>query len=500
MDSQHHHTLLTRLDHDSERNPEGYRARAALLAAAGHAALLLLGLLALIGTIKAAGQLLEGNLPVALILLVPPAMLAVATWRLLSLRRPAPRGVPLNASQAPKLFAMLDKIQTRLEAPALDQVILDDQCRASIQRHARLGPLGSAHSTLFIGLPLMQVLSRKELAAVLTHEYVQLAKPQDRLASWVLHNRAGWQQLHDLLASSPSNPFNTLLQGLLRTYLERLTAWSLPLARQLTHAADQLGAEIVGAQTMADALIASELRGRFINEEFWRGLWATADSQPAPTYLPFGSMRTALGAGLPPERAQAWLGDALRVNTCAGDHQPSLQDRLLALDTPAELPLEAAHCAAQSLFGEQLPLLQRRFDQRWLSDNEEAWRERHREVSAAREITRRLAGRDTHHFAPSELEHYAQALITVGRNAEAVPLLRRAADHPHGSARIALQAAHLLRSLGDEAAIHYFELAMDRDAQLIRDTTAQVVAFCTARGDEDRASYYQDRLARLQTA
>ena len=500
MDSQHHHALLTRLERDSERNPESYRARAALLATAAHAALLLLGLLALIGTIKAAGQLLGGHLPAALILLTPAALLAALSWRLLRLRRPAPRGIPLNASQAPKLFAMLDKIQTRLEAPVLDQVILDDQCRVSIQRHARLGPLGRAHNTLFIGLPLMQVLSRKELAASLTHEYVQLTKPQDRLASWVLRNRAGWQQLHDLLGGSQPKPLDALLLGLLRVYVARLNAWSLPLARQHTHAADQLAAEIVGAQTMADALIATELRGRFINEEFWRGLWATADSQPAPSYLPFGSMRTALNAGLPPERAQTWLREALQTSTSASDHQPSLQDRLLALDTPAELPLEAAHCAAQSLFGEQLPLLQRRFDQRWLSDNEESWRERHREVSAARDITRRLAGRDTHHFAPSELEHYAQALITVGRNAEAVPLLCRAADHPHGSARIALQAAHLLRSLGDEAAIHYFELAMDRDAQLIRDTTAQVVAFCTARGDEDRASYYQDRLARLQAA
>ncbi|KAF7599178.1 MAG: hypothetical protein CGU28_06270 [Candidatus Dactylopiibacterium carminicum] len=499
MNFRPHKAVLEKFEQDAERTPERYRLHLALLALLGYVYPLGLVLCVLVGSSWGSGYLLDGGALPALMLLTPAGVALALLARLLTRAVPPGQGQPLTATQAPKLFAMIDKIQIRLKTPAFANILLDDSLTLSIHQLPRFGIPGLGRAELSAGLPLMQVLSRKEFAALLAHEHARLANTEDAFAVWIHRLRSHWLALHAQYAQR-----KTLLDlpyaYFLRAYVPRFASAGLPIVCQLALAADRAATEIVGAQTVADALIADHVRSRFISQRFWKELWARADQQPAPAYLPHGSMRTALHAGLTRAEAQIWLEEALRTQTDLEAEAPCLQDRLLALDCPPELPLDATHSAAQALFGEHLPALQRRFDQQWLADNELAWRARFHEVSSAHEITRRLDERDHSLLGPDELEHYAQALITVGRQAEAAPLLCRAADHPHGSARAAFQAARLLQARNDETAIRYLELAMDRDAQLIENATIEAAHFYEARGDSERAGYYWDRLARRHAA
>ena len=111
-----------------------------------------------------------------------------------------------------------------------------------------------------------------------------------------------------------------------------------------------------------------------------------------------------------------------------------------------------------------------------------------------------MQDRDLDLLQPDEISHFAQALLTQGKVAEALPLLCRAADHPHGPASAALAAARILHARDDEPAIHYLELATQRDHALGEEAALQAARFYEARGDCQKARRYWARLGQQQAA
>ncbi|GAB2905562.1 hypothetical protein GCM10027046_39240 [Uliginosibacterium flavum] len=491
--------LVARLERESEAAPEAYRLKVVLLAALGYAYVFLITALALSGLLWALWQLLDGDFfgatKVGLLSGLISLFLVPALW----VRIPQPQGRILTAADVPKLFAMIEKIRNKAQGPKIDQVMINDVFNTSILQIPRLGILGWHRNVLVIGLPFLQALSRKEFAAILAHEFGHLSGRHGKLGTWIYRIRTVWMQVHDSFSEGDGFA-QLLLTRFLRSYIPYFNAYSFVLARQDEYEADRLAAAIVGPRTLADALIAITVRGRFIEDCFWRDLWSRADRHITPPFLPHSAMRTALNLGLREEQAEQWLSEELKHDTFSDDTHPCLRERILALDTACELPPDATHSAAQALLGDRLPELQHAFDGLWLQHNEVRWRERFQTVATAQDTARRLEKREQQTLSPTELGHYALALETLGRTDEALPLLRQAADHPQGTASAALAAARILHTRDDETTIRYLELAMQRDRSLCEEATTQAGAFYEARGDSDKANPYWKRLNELQSA
>lgn len=491
--------LVARLEKQSKAAPGTYRLKVVLLAALGYAYIFLITGLALSSLLWAIWQAASGDFFGALRVGLLGGLISLLLLPALWVKIPQPQGRILNAGTAPKLFAMIEKIRDKARCPQIDQVILNDAFNTSIMQIPRLGILGWHRNVLVIGLPMLQALSRKEFAAILAHEFGHLSSRHGQLGTWIYRIRTVWMHVHDAFRDGDGFG-NLLLTRFLRWYIPFFNAYSFVLARQDEYEADRLAATIVGPRTMADALIAIAVRGRFINDRFWPDLWSRADRHLNPPFLPHGSMRTALHLGLDEKQAERWLSEELRRDTANDDTHPCLRERILALHTPCELPPDATHSAAQALLGDSLAELQHAFDGLWQQHNGARWRERFHTVSSAKETVVRTENHELRNLSPEELSHYALALETLNRTDEALPLLRQAADHPHGPATAALAAARILHGLGDETTIRYLELAMQRDRNLAEEATTQAAAFYEARGDADRASTYWQRLTRLHSA
>lgn len=481
--------LVARLEKESTHSPELYRLKLLALAALGHAYVLSLLLLALATLLWGMLELAQGEYANAAKSLLIAAIACILFFHNTRLSLPQPQGQALLPADAPQLFAMIDKIRSKVRGPRIHRVVINDLFNAAIFQAPRLGILGWHRNTLIIGLPLMQALSRKEFAAILTHEYAHLSRQHGRLNTWIYHSRLLWAQVQASFSEN-AGLIESLITRFLRWYIPLFQAYSFVQARQDEYEADRIAAGVVGRQTMADALIAQVVRGRFIEERFWQDFWSRAAHREAPPFLPHASMRTALHLGLSPEDALRWFTEAMQNKTGTHDTHPCLRDRILALDTGAELPPNALHSAAQSLLGDLLGRLQQEFDALWFQHNEHAWRLRHHAVHSARETVQRMSMLETDQLRPDELAHFGMALDTLGRQHEALPLLCKAAQHPHGSADVAMAAARLLHEQGDERLTHYLELAVQRNNEYSARASQEVSSFYKRRGEEDKAQYW----------
>jgi hypothetical protein len=249
------------------------------------------------------------------------------------------------------------------------------------------------------------------------------------------------------------------------------------LARRHEFEADRLAARVVGADAMADALVALRLRERAVQADFWDALTRQADASPdVPTDV-FTRLTEAASAAVGEARAVAWLEEDLRAPTDIGDTHPSLADRLSALNldgvTPATRAARAAGTrsgltAAVAYLGETAVGLARRLDADWVRVAAEAWQQRHEHQAQAKRALAELEQQPSHDDEPIE-SMWTRAALTrdVHGLAAAVPLVERllSRDPEHAGGRYALGSALLER--GDEKGIGHIEFAMGRDHEAV---------------------------------
>jgi hypothetical protein len=488
--------LVAHLERECDIAPERYRFRVMALAALGYA--YAVGILALCvgGVIAGVALLFSRHVYVGGKLAL---FFAVATFfvvRGLWVRLDPPKGRRITRDEVPHLWRLIDKLRAKQPGPAIHEIIVDDEFNASIVQTPRLGVLGWYRNTLTVGLPLMQALSPKEFAAVVAHEYGHLSGAHGKSGAWIYRTRLVWMRLASAFAEE-DGWFDKLFTRFFRWYFPWFNAYSFVLARQQEYEADRAAARFVGRSTMASALVAASVKGRFMTEKFWPGLYAQADHQPRPGFLPHATMRTALRVAGDSADFRTWMWEALAKLTTYDDTHPSLRDRLEALRVKPAVPPQPEHTAAQVLLRDALPSITADLDAAWLRRTETDWRERHNKVQAAQMAVDRLAGTDPHSLEVEEKSRYALALLTLDRRREALPLLRDAAEHARGNAETAMAAGRLLADQGDDAAVKYFELAMDRDGDTIPEATWRAAKLFEHIGNEALAQEWFDRYERI---
>jgi len=491
--------LITSLERQHAVTPERYRIKVVMLAVAGFAYLGGLVCLALAGLTGLVQAIIGAEALLALRALIFCSTAMLLLWPLLAIRPQAPEGRAITAREAPKLFALLGKIRNKIKGTRIHEVLISGEFELCTIQTPRIGVIGWQRNTLVIGLPLLQILSRKEFAALLTHEFEHLGGTYGKISAWIYRVRLHWARV---LRAAPlaSRSLSNIAWIPLRGFVPYFEAYSFVMARQNEYLADRLGGQIVGKRLMADALISRHLGQQFLKEQFWPNLWAQTENSDRPAFPPHSLLRTALNAGTTESLKEAWLQAAIKQTSTTDDTQPCLGERLLALDQRPELPPTATQNAAQVLIGETLPDLLKEFDANWLKANVGDWETRYRAIAEAREIVEMFSRCKPSDLLAQDQCKYGLALRQLGHTEEALSLLQLAADSPQGSGRAAMAVAEILHDGEDETAIHYLEMAMRKDARLAPDATAQAADFYQKRGDHDKARIYWARLNQIQTA
>jgi len=376
-------------EHASAENSSAYRRSVAAFAALGYA--WVLGCLALaVGMVLwVLPQLLQGRFRFWMVwLLIAAVGLLWTSLRALWVRLEAPEGVEITALEAPELFEALERIRRKIKGPPIHKVWLNDEFNASIQQVPRWGLLGGAVNHLTIGLPLLMALDRPRFLAVLAHEYGHLRGDHGRFAAWIYRTRLSWMRLNHSLADD-EGPVAAATQAFMRWYFPRFCAKTFALARQDEYEADRIAGRLLGREVAAAALAEIEIRGAWLQAEFWGNHWCAAAGNPLPVG-PYRSMRRRLAE--PPDAAFAndALRQALKRLSSVDDTHPGLRDRIEALDAAPTLP-DWSRGNALALLGPEAKRWVAHFDKQWCRDNATEWKQHHAWLGRVRARAEALA-------------------------------------------------------------------------------------------------------------
>ena len=419
-------------EHASADNSRAYRRSVAAFAALGYAWVLGCLLLAVGLVAWVLPQLLHGRFKFWMVsLLIAAGGLLWVSLRALWVRLEPPDGVEVTALEAPELFDALARIRRKIKGPPIHKVWLNDEFNASIQQVPRYGLLGGAVNHLTIGLPLLMALDRPRFLAVLAHEYGHLRGDHGRFAAWIYRTRLSWMRLNHSLADD-EGPVAAATQAFMRWYFPRFSAKTFALARQDEYEADRIAGKLLGRDVTAAALAEIEIRGAWLQAEFWGGHWSAAAGNPLPVG-PYRSMRRRLAE--PPDAAFAndAMRQALKRISHLDDTHPGLRDRIEALDVAPTVP-DWSRGTALGLLGPDAKRWVAHFDKAWCKDNATEWKQHHAWLERVRARTEALAAASTAQSSAAELVELARLKRHLDPRAPVRALLEtaleRSPEHP----------------------------------------------------------------------
>jgi Zn-dependent protease with chaperone function len=485
--------LVRRLEQRARENPAGYKAGVVRFVALGYAYLAfgLAVLLALGGfvvwlVIQHPGPLIK--------LLIPIAAVTWIVLRSLAVRIDPPDGIPIDRTDAPELFRMLDETNRFVAGPDVHAVLVDAELNASVVQRPRAAGLLGSENYLVLGLPLLQALSAGEFRAVLAHELAHLSHAHGRFGAQIYRIRATWWQLLEALEQKRS--WGTVLfRRFFAWYVPRFNARTFPLMRMHELEADRLAATAAGAGALASALGRLAVADRFLDTDYWPGVYAGTAEVPEPPEAAFAPLANRLRDPLPEARLR--LGQALAAEADTADTHPAFVERLRALDVdPGGLDLERGpeDTAAARYLGDAEARITARLDAEWHAAVRAPWRE---EFERAEQGRKRLAELDAReHLDDDELVELAWLAADYGSPDEAFAraqaVLERIPDH--GGAHLTV-GSRLLEQ-GDDAGLEHLERAMAADATVVLPACAVAAAYLEERGRVAEAERYRERADR----
>ena len=507
--------LVTRIQQRYGSRPLWLRVRTAWLVAVGYAGFLAGLLLVLVisaGLVIAA--VVAGTEPSIFLMAIVAVLLAFGLCQTLIFL-----WVPLKTATArvvtedevPMLFRVLKKLEDDYHAPPFHSVQVTPDFNASVQMVPQWGVFGFNRTHLFLGLPLMQMLSPEQLAGVLAHEFAHSSSRHDRFGMWIYRLRQTWSRVFAELQSSGNDSvwksFRGPLMWFINWYWPRFNAHAFVLSRANEYQADRIAADWGGVNAIAQALWRIESFGRRLSDDFWNELTLLARSHGEVPDDVVARMKAFLNEEPKPEDAQRWIEQSAQFLTGSIDTHPSLSDRLLALGLDVRefardgFPKPATQ-TADVLLGTELEQIAHDVNALWQKENRLRWQN---VFHHARRLVKRLvttdAATEPRVFTAEQLWEQARTIGQLQGTAAAEPLLRQLLEQQplHGNAAIVL-GSHLLDRGNNEGEQFLRRILSDAEHDMIPAACGVLSAHFQQLGQSDKVRDMQVIVSRFQTA
>ncbi|MFE3999854.1 M48 family metallopeptidase [Nocardioides sp. YIM B13467] len=158
-----------------------------------------------------------------------------------------PGGLVLTEQEQPGLWAEVRALAATAGTRAPDEIRLVPEVNAAVSEETSLLGLRTGTRRMFLGVPLLQGLSRNQLHAVLAHELGHHSTSHTRLGALIHRSRLAIAEV----AAGVSNP---LVKRPFRTYARLFFSLTRPLAHAHEIDADRLSATVAGPRTAATTL------------------------------------------------------------------------------------------------------------------------------------------------------------------------------------------------------------------------------------------------------
>ena len=470
----------------ADRSPRLYRLTLELVAAVGPVFLYGLPLLALgtglyLITLVQDPAVPSTSLPI-LATGLATLVLAWASLELWRLRPVLPDGVTLAPEDAPKLHAMIKRRVEKFAAPAIDRVLLTRDARIEVVSTPRNGYLTGHEHSLCIGVPLLHLLSYRQLRVKLHCVIGQHAATRGPGAGRLVRLSRDWESSARGLRDQVS-PGAWLPRAFAAWYAPLLRDWSAPAVREHALRHDRHAADLVRDIEILAMIAAEEVCAAYLEHAFWPLLMKSADRQPNPTIRPFANFAPILRSTLQQQDAERWLIKALMAREEDEGTQPTLARRLDTLGY-AQLHFFSLpeHGAVTVLTGRGTHERLQELDQQWRTEIHPAWRARHQAFRDEKARFELLHER----FEANLLEGpaafaYARLVSRFLPAEQCIRIYRTLLERDQDSPEVLFEMGKLLLDSGQISGVRAIELAISLDKSYVGRASAALSEFTARR-------------------
>jgi hypothetical protein len=418
------------------------------------------------------------------------ALLGLVSWQIARLRFTLPGAEVLEPGEAPALFDTVDELCRLCGAAPVHRIVLSERFEVEMIRTPRFGYPFVFTNTLMVGLPVLLSLSPRQARVLMARRIGQFAAPHGVAGSWVYVLSRVWPMYRRHAASAPW-PLSWPLRAFFPWYVPLLRRLSRRAARQAELDADARILTVIDDQEVADALVASTLRQRYLRDAFWPRLQPDQPAAPQPRSFPFARMTPAIQA-LGPQETRQWLDRVLSEADAGRGEHPGLRARLEHIGhgvAPVPGPLEEA--AASHYLGASLAARVKRMDSLWLRAVLPAWRERYkrrqRSLGRIRTLAEKAKGG---RLSVQEARGYAVLAERLLPGARVCAVYRQLLTMGVPDAELNLRIGRYLLARGDEQGVVALERVAAYDQTFARAAARVLARFFSERGQPEAASRY----------
>lgn len=473
-------------DRLADRSPRLYRLGLTLVSGIGRIFLYALPPLALVLGASLAGLLWSPAVAWSSpLVLASGAATLLLTWScvdLWRLRPELPQGVLVKPQDAPQLHTMVTRRIKKFRASGIDRILLTRTATLEVVSTPGNGFHTRHEHSLCVGVPLLHLLSHKQLRVMLYSVIGQHAAQRDPRAGRLVRQRRDWEQCSQALRHHHS-PGSWLLRAFAAWYSPLLQEWSRPVARQHALQQDQYAIEVVKDIEVLAMIAAETVCGAYLEQCFWPLLMKTADRQPNPTIRPFSNFEPILRSTFRQQDAERWLLKAVIARQAPSDTLPSLAERLDALGYTQlhffSLPDQAAMSA---VLGRKMQELLQELDQQWRSEIHHQWRARHQAFRDQKDRFDLLHER----FESNLLEGpaafaYARLVSKFLPTEQCIRIYTTLLERDQDNPEVLFEMGKLLLDMGDVSGVQAIEKAIGLDKSYVGRASAVLSEFTTRR-------------------
>jgi Zn-dependent protease with chaperone function len=490
--------LVRRLEPAARRHPAAYRRKVILFAALGYA-FIAAALIVLAGLAGAIVYLVTAGFGLLVLKLLIP--IAAVTWtivRSLGVTIEPSRGVQLRREDVPALALMMDEVNERLRGPMVHAVLLTDDLNASVLQIPRRGWLFGSRNFVYLGLPLLQVLTPEETRGLVAHELGHLARRRTSAFMYRLHAR--WSRLLESLEER-RRLSTAIFRRFFEWYEPRFSAYSFPLRRAHEFEADDAAAAVVGKLVAATMLVTAEVGSGYLRSEYWPRLYEGASNAVTPPTTAFEPLRRLLPEARTHASAARWVDAELRREPGVADTHPSLAERLEHLGISAEEAVRAAAAnegpsGAHAFLGLAEEALTTAIDRLWRDDVRGAWMERNAAIRGAERRLYELELRARHsELRLEDLRDRADLTEEVHGKEAALPFYERVLELDPEDPTANFVVGEALLGRGEERGLRQLERAMDASVRAVIPACEAAASYLEEKGRDEEARRYRERAA-----
>ncbi|GLW05695.1 Zn-dependent protease [Microtetraspora sp. NBRC 13810] len=292
---------------------------------------LLSGFYVLVGLVLAAAVFLDvyllvdfhvRGLQVAALLTLAAVALVRALWMVSRRTSDEQPGVAVERWQEPELWRTVEELAQRVRTAPPNEIRLVAEVNAAVSEDTRLLGLVTTGRRMYIGLPLLQILTVDEMRAVLGHELGHYSGAHTRLGAPVYRGRVS------LIATVQGLRGHPILQRVFYAYAKLYLRISQAVSRRQELEADEFAVAIAGRDAMAGALrkIRSTALAWDLFTDSYLSMAGAGGNRPAQIMAGFHALLSD-----PARQAElAKAGEQPRP-TSPYDSHPGLEERLAAI-------------------------------------------------------------------------------------------------------------------------------------------------------------------------